>query len=35
MSEHLHLADINKTLKRIADALEKLAAATASQPPAR
>jgi hypothetical protein len=32
MSEHLVLMDINKTLKRIADALEKLAAVAGSQP---
>lgn len=35
MSDHMVLTDISKTLRRIADALEKLAAATASQPPAR
>jgi hypothetical protein len=35
MSEHLVLTDINRTLKRIADALEKLAAAAASQTPSK
>jgi hypothetical protein len=35
MSDHLVLTDINKTLKRIADALEKLAAAAGAQTPSR